>query len=78
MTKVKPVVVPKFSSEAEEAAWWDDHRSDIEAEMRRRMRRPLTLGGLKKLDGPKGKPSEKEQLGRATAHTVIAAKGIFG
>jgi hypothetical protein len=35
---MKQVVVPKFSSEAEEAARWDTHRSEIEAEIRRRMK----------------------------------------
>lgn len=45
---MKHVVIPEFSSEAEEAAWWDSHRSEIEAEIRQRMRqeRPLTLSRL--------------------------------
>ena len=30
--KMKKVVIPKFSTEAQEAAWWDRHRSEIEAE----------------------------------------------
>jgi predicted DNA binding CopG/RHH family protein len=46
--KLQQVVIPKFSSEAEEAAWWDAHRSEIEAEIRQRMKqkRPLTLGNV--------------------------------
>ena len=46
--KMKQAVIPKFSSEAEEAAWWDTHRSEIEAEIRQRMKqkRPLTLDSL--------------------------------
>jgi hypothetical protein len=32
--KTKQVVIPKFSSEAEEAAWWDRHRSEVEIEIR--------------------------------------------
>jgi hypothetical protein len=46
--KAKQVAIPKFSSEAEEAAWWDNHRSEVEAEIRQRMKqkRPLTLGNL--------------------------------
>jgi hypothetical protein len=46
--KMKQVVIPKFSSEAEEAAWWDRHRSEVESEIRRRMkqRKPLTLSNL--------------------------------
>jgi predicted DNA binding CopG/RHH family protein len=51
--KIKQVVIPKFSAESEEAAWWDTHRSEIEAEIRERMKqkRPLTLRSL--LDGEK-------------------------
>ncbi len=46
--KIKPGTIPKFSSEAKEAAWWDAHRSEIEAEIRQRMKRkrPLTLSQL--------------------------------
>jgi predicted DNA binding CopG/RHH family protein len=46
--KMKPVVIPKFSSEAEEAEWWDTHRSEIEADIRQRMKQkqPLTLDNL--------------------------------
>jgi predicted DNA binding CopG/RHH family protein len=46
--KMKQAVIPKFSSEAEEAAWWDAHRSEIEAEIRQRMKQkqPLTLDNL--------------------------------
>jgi hypothetical protein len=36
--KMKQVVIPKFSSEAKEAAWWDAHRSEIEAEIRQRVK----------------------------------------
>ena len=35
--RMRPASVPKFSSEAEEAAWWDAHRSEIEAEIRQRV-----------------------------------------
>jgi predicted DNA binding CopG/RHH family protein len=46
--KMKEHVIPRFSSEAAEAAWWDAHRSEIETEIRQRMKqkRPLTLGDL--------------------------------
>jgi predicted DNA binding CopG/RHH family protein len=45
---MKQVVVPKFSSETEEAAWWDAHRPVIEAEIRNRLKKkkPLTLDSL--------------------------------
>jgi uncharacterized protein len=77
--KMKQVVIPKFSSEAQEAAWWDTHRSEVEAEIRQRMKqkRPLTLGAL--LQG--AKPSQpvtlripKEDL--ETARRLAARKGL--
>jgi predicted DNA binding CopG/RHH family protein len=77
--KMKQVIIPKFSSEAKEAAWWDTHRSEIEAEIRERVKqkRPLTLGGL--LQGTK--PSQpitlripKEDL--ETARRLAARKGL--
>ena len=77
--KMKQAVIPKFSSEAEEAAWWDAHRSEIEAEIRQRMKqkRPPTLGSL--FRGPK--PSQpitlripKDDL--ETARRLAARKGL--
>ncbi len=77
--KMKATVVPKFSSEAEESVWWDAHRSEIEAEIRRRMKqkRPLTLGSL--LQG--AKPSQPVTLRIATkdletARRLAARKGV--
>jgi predicted DNA binding CopG/RHH family protein len=78
-SKLKQVVIPKFSSEADEAAWWDTHRSEIEVEIRQRMKRksPLTLGTL--LQGTK--PSQpitlripKEDL--ETARRLAAQEGL--
>jgi predicted DNA binding CopG/RHH family protein len=45
-TRMKEMVIPRFSNEAEEAAWWDRHRSDVEAQIRKQMKqkRPVTLG----------------------------------
>jgi predicted DNA binding CopG/RHH family protein len=78
-TKMKPAVIPKFSRESEEAAWWDAHRSEIEAEIRQRVKqkRPLTLRSL--LQGEK--PSQpitlrilKEDL--EAARRLAARKGM--
>ncbi len=76
---MKPAVIPKFSNEAEEAAWWDAHRFEIEAEIRQRMKqkRPLTLGRL--LQGVK--PSQPITLRIATrdletARRLAARKGV--
>ncbi len=77
--KMKQTIIPKFTSEAEEAAWWDAHRSEIEAEIRQRMKqkRPLTLDSL--LQGEK--PSQPVTLRIAskdleTARRLAATKGV--
>jgi hypothetical protein len=45
--RAKQAVIPKFSSDAEEAAWWDAHRSRVEAEIRQRIKyKPGTLDSL--------------------------------
>ena len=76
---MKQAVIPKFSSEAEEAAWWDAHRSEVEAEIRQRMKQklPLTLGRL--LQGEK--PSQPVTLRIAKedledARRLAARKGL--
>jgi predicted DNA binding CopG/RHH family protein len=77
--KMKPAVIPRFSSEAEEAAWWDSHRSEIELEIRQRMKqkRPLTLGSLLRRE----RPSQPVTLRIATkdletARRLAARKGV--
>jgi predicted DNA binding CopG/RHH family protein len=46
--KMTQAVIPEFSSEADEATWWDAHRSEVEREIRQRMKlgRPVTLRGM--------------------------------
>jgi predicted DNA binding CopG/RHH family protein len=77
--KMKRAVIPEFSSEAEEAAWWDAHRSEIEAEIRQRakQKRPLTLSNL--LRG--ARPSQPVTLRIAredleTARRLASQKGL--
>ncbi len=77
--KMKQAAIPKFSSEAEEAAWWDAHRSEIEAEIRQRMKqkRPLTLDSLvrgEKASQPITLRIAKEDLD--TARRLAAQKGV--
>ncbi len=70
--KMKKVVIPKFSSEAQEAAWWDRHRSEIESEIRQRMKQKqaLTLGNL--LQG--ARPSQPVTLRIPTEDLEIARR----
>src|ERR1700691_328533 len=77
--KMKSAVIPKFSSEAKEAAWWDAHRSEIEADIRQRMRQKRTLTLRSLLEG--GRPSQpitlripREDL--ETARRLAAQQGL--
>jgi predicted DNA binding CopG/RHH family protein len=77
--RMKQAVIPKFSSEAEEAAWWDAHRSEIEAEIRQRMKQkqPLTLGSL--LQGAKSSQPITLRIATKdleTARRLAARKGL--
>jgi predicted DNA binding CopG/RHH family protein len=51
----KELVIPAFQSEAEEAAWWDSHRRQVEAEIRRRMKAGQTTTLAEVLDKAKRK-----------------------
>lgn len=35
--KLLRMVIPKFLGEAEEAAWWDAHRAEVEVDIRARL-----------------------------------------
>ena len=77
--KMRRAVIPRLLGEAEEAEWWDRHRSEIEAEIRRRIKqkKPLTLDHL--LRG--AKPSQPVTLRIAkedleTARRLAARKGL--
>ena len=35
--KLEQITIPKFPSEAEEAAWWDAHRAEVEVDIRARL-----------------------------------------
>jgi len=77
--RMKQVAIPKFSNEAEEARWWDAHRSEIESEIRRRMKqkRPLTLSNL--LQGAKTSQPITLRISREdldTARRLAAQKGL--
>jgi len=77
--RMKQVAIPKFSNDAEEARWWDAHRSEIESEIRRRMKqkRPLTLSNL--LQGAKTSQPITLRISREdldTARRLAAQKGL--
>jgi predicted DNA binding CopG/RHH family protein len=76
--KTKQVVIPKFSGEAEEAAWWDRHRSEVESEIRRRMkqRKPLTLSSLQRVEPSQPIALRIPNEDLETARRLAARKGV--
>jgi predicted DNA binding CopG/RHH family protein len=77
--RTKRALIPKFSTEREEALWWDSHRAEIEAEIRQRMKQKesLTLGDLVRQE----KASQPVTLRIATddletARRLAAHKGV--
>ncbi len=77
-SKMKQAVIPKFSSEAEEAAWWDSHRSEIEAEIRQRIKqkRPLTLDSLLRKETSQPVTLRIATKDLETARRLAARKGV--
>lgn len=71
--KIKQVVIPKFSSEIEEAAWWDTHRPVIEAEIRERLKKKKTVSLDNLLRGEK--PSQPVTL-RLSREDLETARGL--
>ena len=77
--KMKQAAIPKFSSEAKEAEWWDSRRPEIEMEIRRRMKQKpaVTLGKLiqgAKISQPVTLRIPKGDL--ETARRLAAEKGL--
>ncbi|MGD0567418.1 MAG: hypothetical protein ABSA78_03355 [Candidatus Sulfotelmatobacter sp.] len=76
---MKQAAIPKFSSEAKEAEWWDARRPEIEMEIRRRMKQKpsVSLGELirgAKVSQPVTLRIPKGDL--ETARRLAAEKGL--
>ena len=76
--KMKQVAVPKFSNEADEAAWWDRHRSEVEPKSASEWNEEvLTLSNLpqrSERSQPVTLRIPKEDL--ETARRLAARKGV--
>jgi predicted DNA binding CopG/RHH family protein len=73
----KKLVIPPFSSEKEEAAWWQKHRAEVEAGLRAAMRRKRTVSLADILSGA----SKKELLPitiRLPSEDVAMARELAG
>jgi len=78
----KKLVVPTFKSEREEAAWWDTHRAEVQADLRLAMRESKTIS----LSDVLAQASRKKELlpvtirlaseDVATARQLADGKGI--
>jgi predicted DNA binding CopG/RHH family protein len=77
--KMKQVAIPKFSSEAKEAEWWDARRPEIEMEIRRRMKQKPTVTLGQVIQGAKLSQPVTLRIPKAdleTARRLAAEKGL--
>jgi len=78
----KKLVVPSFQNEKQEAAWWDKHRTEAEADLRRAMRERRTVSVKQVLSQSRRKkellPVTIRLAGEdiATARSLAESKGI--
>ena len=72
----KELVIPAFRSEAEEAAWWDAHRRQVEAEIRSRMKTGETTTLAEVLEKAKRKRLLQPVTIRLATDDVDAARSL--
>lgn len=77
--KMKQAAIPKFSSEAKEAEWWDSRRPEIEMEIRRRMKQRPTVTLGKVIQGAKLSQPVTLRIAKADLETArrLAAEKRF-
>jgi predicted DNA binding CopG/RHH family protein len=76
---MKQAGIPKFSSEAKEAEWWDARRPEIEMEIRRRLKQRPTVTLGKVIQGAKLSQPVTLRISKAdleTARRLAAEKGL--
>jgi len=78
MTNTKPLIIPSFKSEDEEANWLDRHKRLLEAEMMRAVKEGRTLTRKQFLARVKSRPVTIRLATRDidTARELAAEKGI--
>ena len=68
------LIIPAFSSEAEDAAWHDAHRKELEKEMKRRIKEGTTLSLAQALKRAKRKPLRRVTIQLAPEEINAARK----
>ena len=75
---VKKLVIPSFASEAEEAAWWEKHRSAVEAELRAAMRKGKTMSLQDVMAQARRKKELLPVTIRLASEDVVTARQLAG
>jgi predicted DNA binding CopG/RHH family protein len=72
----KSLLIPSFQSEAQEAQWWDRHRRDVEAQLRRHLRRGSTHTLAEVMEGLEKKESLRPVTIRMRSDDIVTARGL--
>ena len=74
----KKLVIPSFSDERKEAAWWERHRENLEADLRAAMRGGKTISLQEVLQQAKRKNEQKPVTIRLATEDIATAKQLAG
>jgi hypothetical protein len=79
--EMKPAVVPAFPTEAEEAGWWDAGRSEVELEIRQRMKQKGRFDDLAERTATeineRAAEMTSEERARADSETIKIATQVY-
>lgn len=70
------LVIPKFGSESEEAAWWEKHRAAVEADLRAAMRGGKTLSIQEVMDQSRRKKELLPVTIRLASEDIATARQL--
>ena len=72
----KKLVIPPFKGEREEAAWWEKHRAEVEADLRLAMREGNTISLSDVLSQAKRKKDLQPVTIRLASEDIVTARRL--
>jgi predicted DNA binding CopG/RHH family protein len=73
---LKKLVIPSFKGKGEEAVWWEDHRADVEADLRAAMRGGQTISLSEVLSRARRKKDLRPVTIRLASEDIATARQL--
>ena len=73
---LKKLVIPSFKGKGEEAVWWEDHRADVEADLRAAMRGGQTISLSEVLSRARRKKDLRPVTIRLASEDIATARRL--